>query len=69
MSFLCGLPVIAFLLLAGCSDSKAPDTAEQTRKGHIFEGQARALEKAKGVEQGMQDAADRQRRAMERQEQ
>lgn len=46
------------VLPAGCSKSEPPrDTAGQT----IFQGQIRALDKAKGVQQTL-DAADRRER-------
>lgn len=69
MPFFRILSAISFLFLAGCSDPKTADTKEQPGKGHIFQGQERALEKAKDVEQTIQDAAEQQRRAMDRQDQ
>lgn len=69
MPFFRILSAISFLLLAGCSDSKTADSKEPSGKEHVFQGQARALEKAKGVEQTVQDAAEQQRRAMDRQDQ
>jgi hypothetical protein len=69
MPFIRILSTISILLLAGCSDSKTADSKQSPGKDHIFQGQARALEKAKGVEQTVQDAAEQQRRAMDREDQ
>jgi outer membrane murein-binding lipoprotein Lpp len=69
MSILRIAVVISTLALAGCSNQKDADAEEQIRKGHIFQDQARALEKAKGVEQAMQDASAQQRRQMDNQDQ
>jgi hypothetical protein len=63
------IAAISVLALAGCSNQKDADSKEQVRKEHIFQEQARALEKAKGVEQVMQDASAQQRRLVDGQEQ
>jgi hypothetical protein len=61
MSGIRKLYVIAVLVLAGCSDQHDIAIGEQAHKNHLLQDQARALEKAKGVEQGMRDASARQR--------
>ncbi len=57
-------PLLAgcFLLLAACSAGEPPEN-------HVWKAQTDALEKARGVEQMLQDAAEEKRRAMERQSQ
>jgi len=60
---------IPFLLIGGCSGGEDTATPEQSSKEHVFSDQARALEKAKGVEQVIQSGADRQRQAIEEQSQ
>jgi len=69
MSMLSVLAAISILVLSACSDRKEPSVKEQVRKEHIFQGQERALEKAKGVEQTLQDAATQQRGLIDRQDQ
>lgn len=60
------------VLLAGCSES-GKEAAGKAAEGfvtgaeHLWGDQTRALEKAKEVEKMLQDAADRQRRAIEEQ--
>ena len=61
--------LLPFLLTGGCSSREDTATPEQSSKEHVFSDQARALEKAKGVEQVIQSGADRQRQAIEEQSQ
>jgi hypothetical protein len=58
---------IPFLLIGGCSSGEDNTTPEQSNKEHVFSDQARALEKARGVEQVLQSGADKQRQAIEEQ--
>lgn len=69
MVFLRVLSAMAFAIIAGCSDPKAVSDEQQPGKKHLFQAQENALQKARSVEQTLQDAADQQRRALERQEQ
>ena len=59
------LLLTAVLALVGAC-SKNADNEEEV--SHPWEAQTQALEKAKGVEQMMQDAADLNRQAIEEQE-
>jgi len=58
---------IAFLFIGGCSNEEDKATLEQSSKETILEGHARALEKAKEVEQVLQREADKRRQAIEEQ--
>ena len=60
--------VISTLAFSACSE-RIDAAQEQAAGEHIFQGQARAIKKAKGVEQTIQDAATQQRSLMDRQEQ
>ena len=54
------------LALGGCSGDEEPlATSEKPVQDHLFKAQAMAMEKAKGVEQMLQDAADAKRREIE----
>ncbi len=65
------LIVAALLLLGGCSGQEEPPPPPQGQgrvpDANVFSGQVRALERAEGVEQTIQDAAERQRQAIEAQ--
>ena len=63
------LMAASFLTLAACSDRQPAVSEKHSPKDHVFQGQADALGKAKGVEQTLQDAATQQRITIERQEQ
>ena len=56
-------------MIGGCSSGEDTASPEQSSKEHVFSDQARALEKAKGVEKVIQSGADRQRQAIEEQSQ
>jgi hypothetical protein len=59
--------IIFFLaLLAGCGDSKPPEKTVPAKT--VFDAQLEALKKARAVEQQLQDAAQRQRENVERQQ-
>lgn len=62
--FLLGL---LFLLTVGCSSGESESTAEESGRGHVWEGQMRALDRARAVEQAMRDSAEEQRRKIEQQ--
>lgn len=68
MVFLRVLSAMALAIIAGCSDPKAASNEQPPGKAHLFQAQENALQKAKSVEQTLQDAADQQRGALERQE-
>ncbi|MGK7297351.1 MAG: hypothetical protein ACNS61_16260 [Candidatus Wenzhouxiangella sp. M2_3B_020] len=61
----CRIAVLAaaMLLAAGCTD----DTGDET-EGHALDAQQQALERARGVEEDVADAAQRQRERIEEQE-
>lgn len=65
MSFLHSLIAIPVLTLAACSDQNSAESREQIPKEHFLQDQVRALEKAKGVEQTLQDASVQQRRILD----
>jgi hypothetical protein len=48
----------AFTIIA-CSNEEAGNTATESNKEHFASDQKRALDKAKGVEQMLQDGADK----------
>ncbi len=58
---------VPFLLLGACSSGDEQTTTEKSSDDHILKNQMRALEKAKGVEQMLQQGADRNRQAIEEQ--
>jgi hypothetical protein len=60
---------LPFLLLLGCSGDEPEVKQEQTGGNVILQGQMRALEKAKGVEQTIQDAVQQRDQEMEKQNQ
>jgi uncharacterized protein YcfL len=60
---------IPFLLIGGCSSGEDQTTQAPPSKEHVFSDQARALEKAREVEQVIQSGADKQRQAIEEQSQ
>lgn len=59
--------ITSSLVIAACSNEEDKVTSEETNKEHFASDQKRALEKAKGVEQMLQDGADK--RALEIEEQ
>ncbi|MEH6471421.1 MAG: hypothetical protein V7752_09225 [Halopseudomonas sp.] len=54
-------------LITACSDEQDKTVVEAPAQEHIFQAQADALEKAKGVEQMIQNAADQQRLKIDQQ--
>ncbi len=58
---------LAALAAAGCS--KKEDREAQTRDGHVWSTQTRALEKARDVERQVLEQAERQRKQIEEQAQ
>jgi hypothetical protein len=58
---------IPFLLIGGCSSGEDNTFPAQSSKEGILKDQIRALEKAKEVEQVLQNGADNRRQAMEEQ--
>jgi hypothetical protein len=63
------LLLLPVLFIGGCSSGEDETAQTQSSKEHVFSDQARALEKAKGVEQVIQSGADKQRQAIEEQSQ
>jgi len=61
--------VILFLILTtACSNEKAvvdEKSSQKLSEDNVFKGYESALDKAKGVEQTIQDAADARKREME----
>jgi outer membrane biogenesis lipoprotein LolB len=55
------LSAVALNLLIACSDRAAEHKTVADPHNHVWSDQTRALEKARGVEQAVQDAADRAR--------
>ncbi len=68
-----GLGAILVVVMSGCSGSEEPAAQSQAPipalKEQLFQAQADALEKAKGVEQTLQQAAAAQRLKIEQQSQ
>lgn len=64
-------PAIAMLvlpvLMSGCSKDQENTAPAESKQGKIFNTQIQALEKAKGVEQMLQNGADKQRQKIEEQ--
>ena len=56
---------ISFFIMGGCSSEEDKTTSEQSNKEHFLKDQARALEKAKGVEQMLQSGADKRQQQIE----
>lgn len=54
-----------WISMSGCSGGDEKVAVQQPKEDHLFQVQADALEKAKGVEKMLQDAADAQRRSIE----
>ncbi len=59
--------LITFTLTAGCSGGGDETTTEATTKEHFASDQKRALDKAKTVEQLLQDGADQRQHDIEEQ--
>lgn len=69
------IAAIVFALLAGCTKSGSNDMKEQVQDvsnevkdtaTHVWKTQVDSLDKAKRVEQNLMDAAEEQRRAIDR---
>ena len=59
------VPLMLCLVLIGC-DSNEQNTEQNTeQKSVIAEGQLKALEKARGVEQVLKDSAEKRKKATE----
>lgn len=59
------IPIMALLLIGGCSSETDESTADQPDNSKIYEEQMRVLEKAQDVEQVLQSGADKTRQAIE----
>ena len=59
------IPLMALLLVGGCSSEPDETTADKPDNKQIYEQQMRALEKAQEVEQVLQSGADKTRQAIE----
>ena len=68
ISALAVLSTVTVLFLSACTDREQPAAKEQVDTDHIFKTQERALEKSRGIEQTLEDAAAQQRILMERQD-
>lgn len=51
--------ISSVLIIMACSNEEANNTAAESNKEHFASDQKRALDKAKGVEQMLQDGADK----------
>lgn len=58
---------ISFFLMNGCSKESGENQQPESKQGKIFNTQVQALEKAKGIEQILQNSADKQRQKIEEQ--
>lgn len=61
------IPLIPLILIGSCTSEENKTAPTEPDKNHIFQDQLRALEKAKGVEQMLQNASDKRRKALEEQ--
>jgi hypothetical protein len=59
--------LISFFLMNGCSKESGENQQPESKQGEIFNTQIQALEKAKGIEQILQNSADKQRQKIEEQ--
>ena len=61
--------IMVLLLLGACSSADDPPPTPNTESAgdHVFSGQQRAMEKAKGVEQTLSEAAAQQQREIDQQ--
>ena len=55
---------IAFFLIGGCSNDEEQSIQSQSNQEHVFKEQKRALDKAKGVELMLKNAAEKQRQSI-----
>ncbi len=55
---------IAFFLIAGCSNDEEQNVQSQSNQDHVFKEQKRALDKAKGVELMLKNAAKKQQQSI-----
>ena len=61
-------PLFALLLLAGCTPPSEPSTAKKSaQESNLLQNQTQALEKAKQLEQVVQNAASAQQATIEQQ--
>tara|TARA_R110002167_G_scaffold45323_4_gene136123 strand:- start:81 stop:296 length:216 start_codon:yes stop_codon:yes gene_type:complete len=67
MNRLQGLGATLLIFIGGCSGGEDTNVQAPPKQDQLFQVQADALEKAKGVEQMLQDAADKQRLMIEEQ--
>jgi hypothetical protein len=58
---------VLFLFLGACSSGEDQVTPDKPKNDHILKEQMRALEKAREVEQMLQDGADKRKQTMEEQ--
>jgi hypothetical protein len=59
--------IISILFVTACSPGENEGSREESHGDHVWRAQTDTLEKAKDVDQVIQDAAERQRRALEEQ--
>ncbi len=59
--------LVSFILINGCSKEQEDTISVESKQGKIFNAQVQALEKAKGVEQMLQNGADKQRQNIDAQ--
>lgn len=60
--------LIAFVSVVACSNEKEPVQQGELSDDNVFKGYVDTLDKAKGVEQTIQDAAQRQKEIIEKQD-
>lgn len=67
--FIRGLFIVGAGLLCACSSGDDKSSAQHPTSAaeHVFSGQQRALEKAKGVEQTIMDSANKQSQELDKQ--
>ena len=60
--------LIACVFVVACSNEKVPAQEGELSEDNVFKGYVDTLDKAKGVEQIIQDTAQRQKEIIEKQE-
>lgn len=61
------LPILPLLLTLGCSGGQSESPPSEGAGGHPWKAQTEALDRAKGVQQSLDEASDRGRKAIDEQ--